>query len=108
MARNLKAPALVLKINPVGENHRGLSMLVKGEGLLRPLAFGARGKRSGLRASAVPYNTGMADLHFDGAKNQWRLVSFDTYDTHDGFREDLGPLRRFPCFPILLRKMVKG
>ncbi len=89
MARNLKAPALVLKINPVGEHHRGLSMLVKGEGLLRPLAFGARGKRSGLRASAVPYNSGMADLHFDGAKNQWRLVSFDTHDTHDGFREDL-------------------
>ncbi|RKX73154.1 MAG: hypothetical protein DRP60_12415 [Spirochaetes bacterium] len=89
MARNLKAPALVLKINPVGENHRGLSMLVKGEGLLRPLAFGARSKRSSLRASAVPYNTGMADLHFDGAKNQWRLVSFDVQDSHDGLREDL-------------------
>ena len=89
MTRNLKAPALVLKINPVGENHRGLSLLVKGEGLLRPLAFGARSKRSTLRASAVPYNSGMADLHFDGAKNQWRLVSFDACNTHEGLREDL-------------------
>jgi recombinational DNA repair protein (RecF pathway) len=64
-------------------------MLVKGEGLLRPLAYGAQGKRSGLRASAVPYNSGMANLHFDGAKNQWRLLSFDARNTHDGFREDL-------------------
>ena len=89
MARNIKAAALVLKTNPVGENHRGVSLLVRDEGLLRPLAFGARGKRSGLRASALPYNSGIAELHFDGAKNQWRLISFDVQDSHDGLREDL-------------------
>jgi DNA repair protein RecO len=89
MTRNLKAPALVLKVNPVGENHRGLSMLVSGEGLLNPFAYGAQGKRSALRASAVPYNRGIADLHFDGAKNRWRLTAFDPEDTHDGLREDL-------------------
>ncbi|RKX74809.1 MAG: hypothetical protein DRP49_05495 [Spirochaetes bacterium] len=89
MTRNLKSPALVLKVNPVGENHRGLSMLVRGEGLLRPLAYGAQGKRSTLRASALPYNRGIADLHFDGAKNSWRLVSFDVQDSHEGLREDL-------------------
>ncbi len=89
MTRNLKAPALILKANPVGENHRGLSMLVSGEGLLRPLAYGAQSKRSVLRAAAVPYNRGMANLHFDGAKNRWRLTAFDTEDSHDGLREDL-------------------
>ncbi len=89
MTRNLKSPALVLKVNPVGENHRGLSMLVRGEGLLRPLAYGAQGKRSTLRASALPYNRGIADLHYDGAKNSWRLVSFDVQDSHEGLREDL-------------------
>jgi len=89
MTRNLKASALVLKINPVGENHRGIAMLVSGEGLLRPLAYGAQGKRSALRASAVPYNRGVANLHFDGAKDRWRLVSFDPEDSHDGLREDL-------------------
>ena len=89
MTRNLKAPALVLRMNPVGENHRGLSMLVSGEGLIRPLAFGAQGRRSALRGTAVPFNRGIADLHYDGAKNSWRLTAFDPEDTHDGFREDL-------------------
>lgn len=89
MTRTLKAPALVLKINPVGENHRGLAMLVSGEGLVNPLAYGAQGKRSSLRGTAVPYNMGIADLHYDGAKNRWRLTAFDPEDTHDGLREDL-------------------
>ncbi len=89
MSRTIKAPALVLKMNPVGEHHRGLTMLVAGEGLLRPLAFGAQGRRSSLRASAVPYNTGTANLHYNGAKDQWRLTAFDPEDCHDGFREDL-------------------
>ena len=89
MTRNLKVPALVLKVNPVGENHRGLAMLVSGEGLLRPFAYGAQGKRSALRGTAVPYNRGIADLHFDGARNRWRLTAFDPVDTHDGLREDL-------------------
>lgn len=89
MSRNIKALALVLKMNPVGENHRGLSMLVAGEGLLRPLAFGAQSRRSALRASAVPFNTGVANLHYDGAKDRWRLTAFDPADSHDGIREDL-------------------
>lgn len=89
MTRNLKAPALVLKMNPIGENHRGLSMLVSGEGILRPFAYGAQGKRSALRGTAVPYNRGMADLHYDGAKDRWRLTAFDPEDSHDGLREIL-------------------
>ena len=89
MTRNIKAPALVLKVNPVGENHRGLAMLVSGEGLLNPFAYGAQGKRSALRGTAVPYNRGIADLHYDGARNRWRLTAFDPEDTHDGLREDL-------------------
>ena len=89
MTRNIKAPAIVLKINPVGENHRGLAMLVAGEGLIRPFAYGAQGRRSSLRAAAVPFNRGTADLHFDGAKNRWRLTAFDPEHTHDGLREDL-------------------
>ncbi len=89
MSRIVKASALVLKMNPVGEYHRGLTMLVAGEGLLRPLAFGAQGRRSSLRAAAVPYNTGMANLHYNGSKDQWRLTAFDPEDCHDGFREDL-------------------
>ncbi|MDF1568919.1 MAG: DNA repair protein RecO C-terminal domain-containing protein [Spirochaetaceae bacterium] len=89
MTRNLKAPALVLKVNPVGENHRGLSMLVSGEGILRPFAYGAQGKRSTLRGTAVPYNRGVADLHYDGAKDRWRLTAFDPEDSHDGLRENL-------------------
>jgi len=89
MTRQTKAPALVLKMNPVGENHRGLTMLVSGEGLLRPLAYGAQGKRSALRAAAVPFNRGVADLYYDGARDRWRLVAFDPEDTHDGLRDDL-------------------
>jgi DNA repair protein RecO len=89
MTRDIKAPALVLKMNPVGENHRGISMLVSGEGLLRPFAYGAQGKRSALRASAVPYNRGTADLHYDASKDSWRLTAFDAEETHDGLREDL-------------------
>lgn len=64
-------------------------MLVSGEGLLSPLAYGAQGKRSVLRGTAVPYNRGIADLHYDGVKNRWRLTAFDPEDTHDGLREDL-------------------
>ncbi len=64
-------------------------MLVSGEGLIRPLAFGAQGRRSSLRGTAVPFNRGVANLHFDGAKNSWRLTAFDPEDTHEGFREDL-------------------
>ncbi len=89
MTRDIKAPALILKMNPVGENHRGISMLVSGEGLLRPFAYGAQGKRSVLRGTAVPYNRGIADLHFDGTKSRWRLTAFDPENTHDGLREDL-------------------
>ena len=89
MSRQIKAPALVLKMNPVGDNHRGLSMLVAGEGLLRVLAFGAQGKRSGLRATAVPYNIGIANLHFDGVKDRWRVSAFDPEGSTDGLREDL-------------------
>ena len=76
-------------MNPVGENHRGLSMLVAGEGLIQPLAYGAQGRRSLLRAGAVPFNRGVADLHYDGAKERWRLTAFDPEHTHDGLREDL-------------------
>ena len=89
MTRNLKAPAIVLKMNPVGENHRGLAMLAAGEGLIRPFAYGAQGRRSSLRASAVPFNRGVADLHYDGARDRWRLTAFDPEHTHDGLREDL-------------------
>ncbi|OQX29391.1 MAG: DNA repair protein RecO [Spirochaeta sp. LUC14_002_19_P3] len=89
MSRNIKAPALVLKMNPVGENHRGLAMLTAGEGLLRPIAYGAQSRRSALRASAVPFNTGIADMHYDSAKDRWRLTAFDALDTHDGLRENL-------------------
>ena len=89
MTRNLKAPAIVLKMNPVGENHRGLAMLAAGEGLIRPFAYGAQGRRSSLRASAVPFNRGVADLHYDGSRDQWRLTAFDPEHTHDGLREDL-------------------
>lgn len=89
MTRTIKASSIVLKAHPVGENHRGLVMLVREEGLVRPLAFGAQGRRSALRASAVPYNRGIANLHFDGAKNSWRLTAFDTENTHDGLRENL-------------------
>ncbi len=89
MSRQVKAPALVLKMNPVGENHRGLFMLVAGEGLLRALAFGAQGRRNSLRATAVPYNTGLANLHFDGARDRWRLTAFDPEGSTDGLREDL-------------------
>jgi hypothetical protein len=39
-------------------------MLVSGEGILRPFAYGAQGKRSALRGTAVPYNRGIADLHY--------------------------------------------
>ena len=89
MTRNLKAPAIVLKMNPVGENHRGLAMLAAGEGLIRPFAYGAQGRRSSLRASAVPFNRGVADLHYDGSRDRWRLTAFDPEHTHDGLREDL-------------------
>lgn len=89
MTRNLKAPAIVLKMNPVGENHRGLAMLAAGEGLIRPFAYGAQGRRSSLRASAVPFNRGVADLHYDGTRDRWRLTAFDPEHTHDGLREDL-------------------
>lgn len=104
MTRNLKAPALVLRINPVGENHRGLSMLVSGEGLLTPLAYGAQGKRSVLRGTAVPYNRGIADLHFDGVKNRWRLTAFDPEDTHDGLREDLDRFYKAATWAEILLK----
>ena len=89
MSRNIKVPAIILRARPVGENHRGLSMLVGGEGLLHPFAYGAQGKRSLLRSSAVPYNRGEAELHYDGAKDRWRLMSFDAVETFDGVREDL-------------------
>jgi len=89
VTRNLKAPALVLNARPVGENHRGLSMLVSGEGLITPLAFGAQGKKSPLRGTAVPYNQGIADLHYDGSRDRWRLTAFDPLNTHDGLRENL-------------------
>ena len=64
-------------------------MLVPGEGVIRPLAFGAQGRRSSLRGTAVPFNRGDADLHYDGAKNSWRLTAFDPVDTHEGLGEDL-------------------
>ena len=89
MGRNVKAKALILKTNPVGENHRGLSMLVSGEGLLRPLAFGAQSRRSALRGSAVPFNSGLANLYHDGVKDQWRLSAFDPENVYEGLRENL-------------------
>ncbi|MCG8452317.1 MAG: DNA repair protein RecO [Spirochaetales bacterium] len=89
MTRTIKTPALVLKSRPVGENHRGLSMLVKGEGLLHPFAYGAQGRRSSMRATAAPYNRGIAHLHYDGSKDRWRLTGFDAEETHDGLRENL-------------------
>lgn len=88
--RIVKAPALVLKSRSVGEHHRGLSMLVSGEGLLTPLAFGAQSRKSALRGTALPYNNGIANLYFDGIRDRWRLTSFDLVDSHDGLRENLG------------------
>jgi len=64
-------------------------MLVSGEGLIMPMAFGAQSKRSALRGAALPYNSGIANLHFDGVRARWRLTGFDTVDSHDGLRENL-------------------
>ena len=89
MRRTVQALALVLKMNPVGENHRGLSMLVAQEGLIRPLAFGAQSRRSRLRATAVPFNIGLADLQFNAVNNQWRLENFEPKNCHDALGENL-------------------
>lgn len=79
-------------------------MLVSGEGLLTPLAYGAQGKRSVLRGTAVPYNRGIADLHYDGVKNRWRLTAFDPEDTHDGLREDLDRFYKASTWAEILLK----
>lgn len=85
----IKAQAIVLRVNKVGENHRGLSMLVSGKGLINPLAYGATSRKSALRSSALPYNRGLAELSYDGSRRRWRLRSFDPVETHDGLRENL-------------------
>lgn len=108
MSRNIKAPALVLKIYPVGENHRGVAMLVAGEGILHPLAFGAQGKRSTLRASAVPFNVGLANLYYDGAKNRWRLLAFDPSEDYDGLRENLDRFYTVNTWAEILLKTYSG
>jgi len=89
MAYDIKAQAIVLRANKVGENHRGLSILVNDKGLLHPLAYGAMSRRSALRSTALPYNRGIAELHYDGSRKRWRLRSFDPVNIHDGLRENL-------------------
>jgi len=89
MTYDIKAQAIVLRANRVGEHHRGLSMLVSGKGLVDSLAYGAMSRRSALRSAALPYNRGVAELHYDGSRRRWRLRSFDPVDTHDGLRDDL-------------------
>lgn len=89
MTYDIKAQAIVLRTNRVGENHRGISMLVDGKGLVNPLAYGAISRKSALRSTALAYNRGIAELHYDGSRRRWRLRSFDSVDTHDGLRESL-------------------
>jgi len=89
MAKEIKVPALILKINNIGENHRGITMLTESEGLLRPVAFGARSRRSTLKGTAIPFNEGIASLHYSGDKNAWRLTAFDPVDIHTGFNSNL-------------------
>jgi len=89
MAYNIKVQAIVLHARRVGENHRGLSMLVSGKGLVDSLAYGAMSLRSTLRSTALPYNRGIAELHYDGSRRRWRLRSFDPVNTHDGLRRNL-------------------
>lgn len=89
MSYDIKTQAIVLRARRVGENHRGLSMLVSGKGLVDSLAYGAMGRRSALRSVALPYNRGIAELHYDGSRNRWRLRNFDPLNTHDGLRENL-------------------
>ena len=109
MARNCKAMAIVLKANPVSDNHRGLCMLVRGTGLIWPVAFGVSSRRSALRGAALPYNRGVADLHYDGVYRRWRLNSFDVLETHDGLREDLDRFYAAAnCTEILLRTHGAG
>jgi len=89
MTYDIKTQAIVLRTQRVGENHRGLSMLVSGKGLVDSLAYGAMSRRSALRSTALPYNRGIAELHYDGSRRRWRLRDFDPLNTHDGLRENL-------------------
>jgi len=89
MAYDIKAQAIVLRARRVGDNHRGLQVLVSGRGLVDSLAYGAMSRKSSLRSTALPYNRGTAELHYDGSRRRWRLHSFDPVNTHDGLREDL-------------------
>ena len=84
-------------------------MLVRGTGLIWPVAFGVSSRRSALRGAALPYNRGVADLHYDGVYRRWRLNSFDVLETHDGLREDLDRFYAAAnCTEILLRTHGAG
>jgi len=109
MTYKIKAQAIVLRARRVGENHRGLQVLVSGKGLVDSLAYGAMSRRSSLRNTALPYNRGVAGLHYDGSRRRWRLHSFDPVNTYDGLREDLDRFYTASTWAeILLRSYGSG
>ncbi len=77
MGREFRSDVIVLKTGAVGENHRGATLLARDRGLIRVLAYGARGTKSALRGALQPFVRGTAGLYHDPVKDLWRLNTLD-------------------------------
>ncbi|MBQ0051528.1 MAG: DNA repair protein RecO C-terminal domain-containing protein [Treponema sp.] len=85
--RNISFPALILNIQPSGENNRNVMIFSAEEGISYATLYG--GPKSKLRSLVSPMNSGIIYLYRDESKNQTKITDFDVKNYHLSFRENL-------------------
>ncbi len=85
--RNTYGPALILTVQPSGENNRSITVFSPEEGIFYATLYG--GPKSKMRALVSPMNSGILYLYRDTSKRSVKITDFDVRNYHLSFRENL-------------------
>lgn len=85
--RNFSTPAIILNVQPLGENNRSVTLFTPEDGISYSTLYG--GPKSKLRSLVSPMNAGIIYIYRDESKKSSKITDFDVKKYHLSFRESL-------------------
>ncbi len=109
MFRSIVTPAIVIRRERFGEQHKSLTLLTADRGLLQAMAWGAWRMQSRLATGSEPFTHCLARLYHNPVKNTYKVTELEIRDGFEGLRRDLDRISAASLWAeVCLRSIAAG
>ena len=109
MFRSIVIPAIVIRRERLGEEHKALTLLTADRGLLSAVAWGAWKMRSRLATGSEPFTHCLVRLYHNPVKNTFKVTELEVRESFEGLRRDLDRITAASLWAeVCLRSIAAG